>query len=156
MNQKSLEFIQALKDHADILSKYLEEHPEALARIVSELPTHQEPKKVRSFCNICKHDVYEDVPFTIDGGGRIVHYKCYTDVEYNPKLVTVEDALSKIIRGMRDPEAYYSEDIAKAAIEFFKARMPKPMPDNCSAPNTFWDGYNQALKDVRQALFGEA
>lgn len=46
MNQKSLEFIQAIKNHADILSKYLEEHPEALARIVSELPTHQEPKKV--------------------------------------------------------------------------------------------------------------
>lgn len=47
MNQQSLKFIQALKDHADILSKYLEEHPEALARIVSELPTHQEPREKR-------------------------------------------------------------------------------------------------------------
>jgi len=113
MNQKSLEFIQAIKDHADILSKYLEEHPEALARIVSELPTHQEPKKV-----------------------------------------TVEQELA---------DAMFQEDVwnhpgtcAKAAIEFFQKRMPKPMPDNCSAPNTFWDGYNQSLKDVRQSLFGEA
>lgn len=46
MKPKVNEFIQALKDHADILSKYLEEHPEALDKILSQLPTHQEPKKV--------------------------------------------------------------------------------------------------------------
>lgn len=55
MNQQSLKFIQALKDHADILSKYLEEHPEALARIVSELSTHQEPKKVTVTTELQRH-----------------------------------------------------------------------------------------------------
>lgn len=46
--------------------------------------------------------------------------------------------------------------IAKAAIEFFKKRMPKCWPDNGSKPSTFSDGYNNAIGDVRQALFGEA
>lgn len=44
-----------------------------------------------------------------------------------------------------------SRIVAKAAIEFMKQRMPS----KDSGGVMFTDGYNQAIKDVRKALFGE-
>ena len=68
-----------------------------------------------------------------------------------PKKVSVVEELEHIIMPMRDREIYSSDELAEAAIEFFRARMPK-----CEFADYYSQAiYNQAIKDVRKALFGE-
>lgn len=64
-----------------------------------------------------------------------------------PKKMTVEEELAKVLWGKE------SKCGAKDAIAFFKARMP------IVSDGWLWNerlAYEQALKDVRLSLFGEA
>lgn len=80
-------------------------------------------------------------------------YESWQDVPTHkePKKVSVVEELEHIIMPMRDRDIYSSDELAEAAIEFFRARMPKrEFADYYSQAI-----YNQAIKDVRKALFGE-
>lgn len=90
-----------------------------------------------------------------------------------PKKMTVEDELAEVLHNARHMNSGLSEreakenwnqhteisqqkvwgGVSKAAIEFFRARMPKAT-DGWLCNEKL--AYEKALKDVRQALFGEA
>lgn len=81
-------------------------------------------------------------------------YEHWQDVPTHkePKKVSVEDELAEELkRKYQAGDQYYWHSKARAAIEFFKARMPK-----CEFTDYYTQAiYNQAIKDVRKALFGE-
>lgn len=93
----------------------------------------------------------------IERDGKMVlqfrlHESVWQDVPTHkePKKVSVEEELTKVI-SKECYGAWTCESVAGVAIEFFRARMPKrECVDHYSQVM-----YNQALKDVSKALFGE-
>lgn len=96
-------------------------------------------------------------------------FECWEDVPTHkePKKVSVEDELSKYLAnssGFSKTHAHYFNKYAKYSIEFMKQRMPSKkersfqeiLKNPCDLAKDHEErAYNQALKDVRKALFGE-
>lgn len=136
-------------------------------KIWQDIPTHQESKPTfkvkwegedsgRPMKSCCQCG--ETIP--VEFLGAEMHWcqpkytnGCAGTYKDKPKNVTVEDELTKIIRGMRDPDVYASDDIAKAAIEFFKKRM---LPVMEVQYDTFGNRRESYHGDCHKALFGEA
>ena len=118
-----------------------------MGMVFVDVPTHQEPKKDSEAiypclgCGVMRTKAEGGTTFTVCDD-------CW-DKQYpkRPKKMTVEDELAKVLWGKE------SKCGAKDAIAFFKARMP------IVSDGWLWNerlAYEQALKDVRQALFGES
>lgn len=78
----------------------------------------------------------------------------YEDVPTHKEPKKVSDELESVVlkAAEYDPRLLWHESVAKAAIEFFKARIPTY--HGC-ASNSYVNGYENAIKDVRKDLFGE-